>query len=642
MDELEEETFLGRCVHRMVSRTCWLFWGYIAGFMLLTMIVGAPTFVEQGEYDWIIASSDASQTLDALSDAMSRVDRGAAVGGDDGAQQARTSPSWYANVYYHYSWADGRQASIWTPDNLQSMCELERLFTRNVDYPSYCLLTPEAAALNATDTFDSCQMPAQSVPALFYSDAWAAAGNAWNCTLLGASDVDAKARSMYDALAEGTELAKLQYGFFVEKQWETHGYTSTTRTAVQLGAPLSGFDGQNDELVEQMKIYHELLDDVEDDMFKKLSMKTNLFESYYRPKPPTLGQVQVEFHSLLFRENEFERLVWGDFLMCVLSIMFVTFWIFMHTGSGFLTQMGMWQILMSFPLSYAFMNLLFLGTPYFAQIHILAIFLILGIGADDIFVFIDAWKQTAELTPPQVHAHAQNEIRFSKCVAENRSQQSATRINQSICSISLTKFCFVKFCRQGPDVARVGGMARAREIQRLRVTYKRSAQAVFNTSFTTMVAFIATAVSPIVPISSFGLFAALAILWNYIFVLTILPVTTLLWHRFFHARRCCESVRLLLQRSSWATGTPAEGPHSSPTLPASPFSGRASPSAATRPEKGSEKAAVEMVTNGKAKHADAENGKAHNGDAHNGGAENGKTQNGDAEEGGVVTAVAAG
>ena len=31
---------------------------------------------------------------------------------------------------------------------------------------------------------------------------------------------------------------------------------------------------------------------------------------------------------------------------------------------------------------------------YFVQIHILAVFLVLGVGADDVFVLVDAWKQS--------------------------------------------------------------------------------------------------------------------------------------------------------------------------------------------------------------------------------------------------------
>ena len=113
-----------------------------------------------------------------------------------------------------------------------------------------------------------------------------------------------------------------------------------------------------------------------------------------------------------------------------------------------------------------------LRIEYFDFIHILAVFLILGIGADDVFVVFDAWTQS------KIHHKT--------------------------------------------------------EIERLKFTVNRSAQSVFNTSFTTASAFIVTGVTPLVPISSFGIFAALVIIVCFIFTLTLFPTTILLWDRCFN------------------------------------------------------------------------------------------------------------
>jgi predicted RND superfamily exporter protein len=83
--------------------------------------------------------------------------------------------------------------------------------------------------------------------------------------------------------------------------------------------------------------------------------------------------------------------------------------------------------------------------------HILVIFLVLGVGADDVFVFVDKWKLTNEKLPLDMRLHE---------------------------------------------------------------TIDHALQAVFNTSFTTIIAFVATAISPIMPIAAFGIFAALAIFVN--------------------------------------------------------------------------------------------------------------------------------
>jgi predicted RND superfamily exporter protein len=49
----------------------------------------------------------------------------------------------------------------------------------------------------------------------------------------------------------------------------------------------------------------------------------------------------------------------------------------------------------------------------------------------------------------------------------------------------------------------------ATDVLRLKYALVRTTYAVFNTSFTTAMAFFATAISPIMPISTFGIFSAM-------------------------------------------------------------------------------------------------------------------------------------
>ena len=62
-----------------------------------------------------------------------------------------------------------------------------------------------------------------------------------------------------------------------------------------------------------------------------------------------------------------------------------------HTGSLVLASVGMFEILMSFPSTFFIYRLIF-QIGYFSSIQILSIFVVLGIGADDIFVFVDSFK----------------------------------------------------------------------------------------------------------------------------------------------------------------------------------------------------------------------------------------------------------
>ena len=63
-------------------------------------------------------------------------------------------------------------------------------------------------------------------------------------------------------------------------------------------------------------------------------------------------------------------------------------------------------------------------------------------------------------------------------------------------------------------------------------TYVHTRGDVFNTSFSTAFAFLATSFSPLMPISTFGAFAATAIVMNYIFVMTLIPLAVILSDRF--------------------------------------------------------------------------------------------------------------
>lgn len=53
----------------------------------------------------------------------------------------------------------------------------------------------------------------------------------------------------------------------------------------------------------------------------------------------------------------------------------------------------MLNIIVSFPITLTLYRGI-LSVDYFSFLHMMAIFLVLGIAADDIFVFIDCWDQS--------------------------------------------------------------------------------------------------------------------------------------------------------------------------------------------------------------------------------------------------------
>jgi len=98
------------------------------------------------------------------------------------------------------------------------------------------------------------------------------------------------------------------------------------------------------------------------------------------------------FNSFITR-NIFRRLVKQDTNYAVFSVGFVFCYLIYHLGSIYLAFIGIAIILFSFPVT----SLIYTGILrclYFGSLHNLVIFIVLGIAADDIFVFIDGWRLT--------------------------------------------------------------------------------------------------------------------------------------------------------------------------------------------------------------------------------------------------------
>jgi hypothetical protein len=113
------------------------------------------------------------------------------------------------------------------------------------------------------------------------------------------------------------------------------------------------------------------------------------------------GGVETQWYSAMTSIGEANRMVGGDILFASFSILFVIFWLRMHTGSTFIACMGMFMIVSSLPFSLFFYRGIY-GVPYFSMLHSLVIFIVLGIGADDVFVLVDGWKDACVMYPGDI------------------------------------------------------------------------------------------------------------------------------------------------------------------------------------------------------------------------------------------------
>jgi len=361
--------------------------------------------------------------------------------------------------------------NVFTPSTLQQMCEVENLVLGFKNYPDVCVLS---STPNAT----GCIQQSTLVTSMFYdSSSWYHNGiktNNRNCSLLSDSHV----QSVTSTIIAGAQdmNTRQAFSFFCPADVLTTSLISYTRSSISFGTPLQGFSSSSDRESEQKKIYQDMLGDLEADLFDHFGMTGTAFRSPYATIIST-KDLEVKFIGSVFRGMEMARMVQGDLQFLFASILFVLFYLWAHLGSFFLACMGMISIICSI-YSGLFVYWYIFGIHFYSNMMVLTFFLALGVGADDLFVFVDGWKQTCQGVPRTEHA-------------------------------------------------------------KLYWTYFHTAHAVFNTSFTTVMAFVGTGISPIITVSTFGYYAATCIVMNYVFCLIYTPGLVIIWSRYIEHRPCC-------------------------------------------------------------------------------------------------------
>lgn len=237
-----------------------------------------------------------------------------------------------------------------------------------------------------------------------------------------------------------------------------------TRSLIYTGWPIEGFSSTNDK---------------EEEQSEKLNQKiVDLFSSILKRKHDDgVGNMNFYYNNNALRWNAVQNQIIYDMMLAIASFAFILIFSWFHTGSLWITAWGIFSIVSSFNITNLIYTFVF-DFKYFGTFHVLSIFIILGIGCDDIFIFMDTWKVSSD-----------------------------------------SKF---------------GNLA-----HRLSVVYKTAAKTTFITSFTTMVAFLSNMQSPLLAIYSFGLFSAILIMVNYFSIIIFFPVVLILHHKSRKGKCCC-------------------------------------------------------------------------------------------------------
>ena len=283
-------------------------------------------------------------------------------------------------------------------------------------------------------------------------------------------------------------------GFFDRACSMEHVRTTTLISQFTFGLPLPGYADITDRLGQQRKV-----------------LRAWLAATY----EPILAQVDGQAGIRVLREGgdivaeEVNAIVMRDLLTVLLSVALVLAYMVWHTRSLFLTLCSLVMMAASFPPVILAYRLWFGHTM--SLMNVVSVWLILGIGTDDVFIFVDTWRLYA------------------------KRQQTGQAKDTALLPPTASPI---------PEAASVSGMA-----ARLRWTHRKAASAMLVTSLTTAAGFFSTSVSLLLPIRQFGFFLGAVVCSNYVLVITFFPAAVIAQARYgqLFSRamgRCCRSTRL--------------------------------------------------------------------------------------------------
>jgi len=264
--------------------------------------------------------------------------------------------------------------------------------------------------------------------------------------------------------------------FFLPRYYKRDDLEShTTRLTVLLGLPLEGYEDANDRTDEQetevnawmISVYPEL---------EALRLEIDAAKPGLKLRWLSNNEVINDY---------FNTILFFDLAAVFGAIIFVGFYIRVHTGSTFLAGMCLLGVILCFPVG-CFWTIVVFRVRFFDPLNVFLLFVLLGLGADGVFIVFDAWEQSKAGLDYWTEAH-------------------------------------------GEDALAV----------RMSYVWRRASRAMMACNGTTALAFIAVIPSPIMPMASFGILSAFTIIHNWILDVTLVPALILLWDKHLRKNRLC-------------------------------------------------------------------------------------------------------
>lgn len=160
----------------------------------------------------------------------------------------------------------------------------------------------------------------------------------------------------------------------------TNNFSSTAiRSYLYFGLPLPGFHTTNLEEGDQENVLYEKL-------------KKELVP--YITNRPTSSTLRLAYDQTTLTKYQTAEILVHDLTLAFASVFCIFLCVWIHTKSLFLSVGAIIQIASSFPMA-LYVYRVCMGVKLFGGFHVLAVFVILAIGINGCFVYIDVFKQHA-------------------------------------------------------------------------------------------------------------------------------------------------------------------------------------------------------------------------------------------------------
>uniref|UniRef100_A0A1Q3F822 Putative patched transmembrane receptor n=1 Tax=Culex tarsalis TaxID=7177 RepID=A0A1Q3F822_CULTA len=233
-------------------------------------------------------------------------------------------------------------------------------------------------------------------------------------------------------------------------------------------------------------------------IFLPIARSTKSLEFYHNLRQENLGNelVAVVAMDMGLKFALFDECLLRDGWLVGLGGIFVVISMWLYTKSLFVTLMTVVAVIFSLGIAYFIYTLIF-ELSFFPFMNLLTVIVVVGIGADDAFIFLKIWQ----------------------CVIADRMKATGAVVPLGGPSTSSS---FVSEGGNGTAGAAAAGAADTL-VGIMASTLKHAALSMLVTSLTTAAAFYASYVSSITAVRCFGIFSGTAVMANYLIMITWLP-----------------------------------------------------------------------------------------------------------------------